>query len=129
MDSDIDNVSESVEGASAIRTGSSVGSIFSNNSNPNIDSNSNSKAGQNRNESSSSGSNHQQNATSIARSGGNTIVGEEVTTNESQGNTEQGSRSFQTNSSGHSSASNAFYSKKMFLHLIQRVQSKERNRQ
>lgn len=110
MDSNIDDASESVEGTSAMRNGSSAGSVSSSNSNPNIDSNSNSKAAENRNQSSSRGSNRQQNTTSISRSGGNTIVDEEVTMNESHGNTEQGSRSFQSNFSGHSSAPNAFYS-------------------
>ncbi|WP_214798661.1 MULTISPECIES: pLS20_p028 family conjugation system transmembrane protein [unclassified Exiguobacterium] len=111
IDSDIDNASESIDGTSAMRNGLSASSISQGNSNPNIDNNSNSKATQNRNESSSTGSNRQQNDTSITRSGGNTIVDEEITMNESPGNTEQGSRSFQSNSSGHSSSPNAFYSK------------------
>ncbi|QDY45691.1 hypothetical protein FK545_10490 [Planococcus glaciei] len=110
MDSNIDDASESVEGASAIRNGSSASSISSSNSNPSIDSNSNSKAAENRNQSSSRVSNRQQNTTSISRSGGNTIVDEEVKMNESHGNTEQSSRSFQSNSGSHSSSPNAFYS-------------------
>ncbi len=110
LDSDIGNTSESVEGTSAIQNGSSADSISSSNSNPNVDSNSNSKASEKRNQSNSSGSSRQQNATSIVRSGGNTIFDEEVKMNENEGSTEQGSRSFQSNSSGHSSAPNAFYS-------------------
>lgn len=110
MDSNIDNVPASDEGASSIQNGSLADSISSSNSNTNIDSNSNSKAKEKRNQSNSNGSSRQQNATSLARSGGNTIVDEEVTVNESQRSTEQGARSFQSNSSGHSSAPNAFYS-------------------
>lgn len=110
MDSDIDNVSESVEGTSSVQNGAPAVSTSSINSNPKIDNNSNSKATEKRNQSISSGSSRQQNATSIARFGGNTIFDEEVKMSENEGSTEQGSRSFQSNSSGHSSSPNAFYS-------------------
>ncbi|MDE4084637.1 hypothetical protein PO902_06185 [Planococcus maritimus] len=110
MDSDIDNVSESVEGTSSVKNGAPAVSTSLINTNPKIDNNSNSKATEKRNQSISSGSSRQQNTTSIARSGGSITVDEEVIVNESQGSTEQGSRSVPSNSSGHSSASNAFYS-------------------